>query len=177
MSDETVEHVVVEHEGEQQAEAPGATETVVAAETAVALAGATAAAAELDAAERMRRLETESEQWKQEYQATLSGVANSLKDLREVELQRHETERLALAENYQALAARQEAMEAQFQSLTRPPSEAEEVTETEVIPGPDLGTAAEVEAGPVSLGASLGADVEKNSPSPSAHPVRRRRWI
>jgi hypothetical protein len=184
MTDETVEHVVVEHAGgehedEQQA---GATETVVAAETAVALAGATAAAAELDAAERMRRLEVESEEWREglkaEFQATLNGVENSLRDLREVELQRHETERLALAESFLAMSQRQEAMEAQFQSLTRPESGTGTGTVEETEQSPTLGTAAEVEAGPVSLGASLGAEVEnENSPSRSAHPIRRRRWI
>jgi hypothetical protein len=173
--DETV-HVVVEGEGEAPGEAPGATETVVAAETAVALATATAAAAELDAAERLRRLETEGEEWReslrQEFQATLSGVESSLRDLREVELQRHETERLALAESFLTLSDRQQATETLLQSLIPPASD------QEAAASPIAGTEAQLEAGPVSLDASLAAETEaENSPSHAADPVRRRRWI
>ncbi len=173
--DETVEHVVVEHEGEQPE--AGAAETVVAAETAVALAGATAAAAELDAAERMRRLEMEGQEWRAGLSQELAGVTDSVRLLREVELSEMNAQRLALAENFRLLSERQERVEAQFQSLTRPESETETVAQTETENSPTLGTAAEVEAGPVSLGASLGADTENESPSPSAHPIRRRRWI
>jgi len=171
---EEVGHVIVES---QETSAPAAVETVVAAETAVALAGATAAAAELDAAERMRRLESEGEEWRGNFQRTLQSVSDSLRTLREDELQRHEQERLALAASFQSLSERQEAMEARLQSLIPPKSEVEKVTGEEVTEGPDLGTATEVEAGPVSLGASLGADVETNSTSSASHPVRRRRWI
>jgi len=173
--EETVEHVVVEHEGEPQPEA-GATEAVVAAETAVALAGATAAAAELDAAERLRRLEQEGEEWRAGQETAVQELRHSLTALREVELSELNVQRLALAESLSTMAARQEALEAQFQSLTRPESATETVEEVEN--SPTLGTEAEIVAGPVSLGGSLGAEVEsENSPSPSAHPIRRRRWI
>jgi hypothetical protein len=174
--DEAVEHVIVEGEAPDPPEA-GATEAVVAAETAIALAGATAAAAELDAAERLRRLEQEGEEWRAGQETAVQELRHSLTALREVELSELNAQRLALAENLSMMAARQEAMEAQFQSLTRPESATETVAEAEGE-SPTLGAATEIEAGPVSLGGSLGAEVEsESSPSRSAHPIRRRRWI
>jgi hypothetical protein len=172
--DEVVEHVIVESDESQ----------TVAATAAVALAEATAAAAELDAAERLRRFETENEAWRSEHTDRLRTVSDSLTLLREEELRRHAAERAALAENCRQLNERQEAIEAameRFQSSI-PQQSAEEGSEAETTEAignpPDMGTAAAITAGPISLDASLAADGETSSEAgPSAHPVRKRRWI
>jgi chromosome segregation ATPase len=178
---ESVEHVVVEQPAAEAApgeaaEAAEAVGEVVAAEAAVALAQATAAAAELDAAERTRRIEAEGEEWRREISERLS----SLQDSQRAELQRHETERLALAESLLATNARLAEAEAYLSSI-RPASEE---PETEAEPAEPLAeTEAAASLGPLetSLDASLdGTGEPANETSEAtrpAHPVRKRRWI
>jgi len=156
---------------------------VVAAETAVALAEGQAAAVELDAAERQRRLEAEGEEWRQSLTNHLNSVQSDLQTLREGALQHAATDRQLLSEGLTALAARQEALEAQYRSLIPAVSEAVEEAatgetgETTAEGEPAAGASGEVEAGPVSLGASLEAGGNSSLASASVQARKRRRWI
>lgn len=61
----------------EPAETPGQEETIIAAETAIALAQAQSSAAELDAAERTRKLREEIERWQGEVTLSLSNLRQS----------------------------------------------------------------------------------------------------
>lgn len=170
---ETERHVEIDETHEEPQEAENAA-TVEVAASAVALAETTAAAAELDAAERMRRLEESNEAWRNQLAEGVNSLSSNLRLLQEDALPSLQTENAALAASLSSLAERQEALELQYlQSI--PPQSTPTPTESE----PLADGAATIAAGPleVEAGTSLDGEHREQTTSPGARTSRRRRWI